>query len=335
MIPALRHFAGLFIVLFTAGPALLAAGEPPAGACGAPANALPSKLRAIPTWFVPVCPVHVAGPVYFVGTKGLGVWLIKTRDGDILLNTGYRGSGRLIERSLKKLFGRGYRLTNIKQLLASHAHVDHVGALAWIQRRSGAPVAMMAEDMPALQTGGKADFSPLTRALRFRAVPVVARALHDRETVVLGGVTLTALRTGGHTPGATTFVLHTREAGRPLTIVFPDGTGINPGTHFQPPPRGFPCILQNYERTLAVLEDLHPDIWLTPHLEVCGFAKKRERAEAALTPRARLAAWIDKRGYTDFLANERKQLDLHLQREGLASRKTTLALQRPVPRPPQ
>jgi len=106
-------------------------------------------------WTEPEAPSHIVGPIYFVGTKGLGSYLFNTTQGLILLYTGMPGSGPMIGQSIKKL---GFNPKDIKYILTGHAHTDHVGGHAYIKKISGAKVAIMAEEKELLESGGKTDF---------------------------------------------------------------------------------------------------------------------------------------------------------------------------------
>lgn len=201
----------------------------------------------------------------------------------MLLNTGMPGSGPMIEASIRKL---GFRPEDIKVLLVGHAHFDHAGGHAHMKRVSGAQLAAMAEEAPLLESGGKADFLyGADPAFRFEPVKV-DRLLRDGETVVLGGVTLTALHTPGHTKGATTWVT---TAGR-YKVVFPDGPGLNPGYRVGRDP-SYPGIADDFRRTFKVLSSLKPDIWLAAHTDVFAFERKRQSG-----------AWVDPGGYRRYVA---------------------------------
>src|SRR5262245_19609246 len=144
----------------------------------------------------PAEPVHIAGPLYFVGTQGLGVWLFATPEGLIVLNSGMPGSGPLIEASIRKL---GMKPEDIEILLATHAHVDHVGGHAYLQKLSGARVAMIAEETKLMESGGKLDFR-YGEVPEFAFEPVkVAQPFKDGDVIRLGDVALTARLTPGHT----------------------------------------------------------------------------------------------------------------------------------------
>src|SRR6185295_20181596 len=136
-------------------------------------------------------PHKIIGNIYYVGTRSLGTFLIVTPQGNILINSDYERTVPVIKASVEKL---GFKFTDIKILLGSHAHGDHMEGDALAKELSGAQVMAMAEDVPALQRmqpGGKAH--------------PIDKVLHDGDEVNLGGTTLHALLTPGHTRGCTTW----------------------------------------------------------------------------------------------------------------------------------
>ena len=106
-------------------------------------------------WDEPIDPIHIAGPLYFVGTRGLSSWLFVTSEGNILLNTGTPNSGTMIVESIKKL---GFKPENIKIIINGHGHSDHAGAFAYMKQLSGAQIAIMQQDVAMVEDGGKSDF---------------------------------------------------------------------------------------------------------------------------------------------------------------------------------
>jgi metallo-beta-lactamase class B len=257
-------------------------------------------------WSEPAEPFKVVGPIHFVGTAGLGVYLLTTPAGHIVLNSGMPGSGPLIEASIRKL---GLKPEDVKVLLACHAHVDHVGGHAYLKKLSGAQVAMMEAEAELLRSGGRADFR-YGSIPEFRFEPVVTdRALKDGEAVTLGGLTLTAHHTPGHTRGTTTWTTTVTDAGKSYRVVFADGTSVNPGYRLTRDP-SYPGIADDYRRTFRVLESLAPDIWLVPHLEIIDLAGKRARAATEGT-----AAFVDPAGYRSWVAARRATFEAALAGE--------------------
>jgi metallo-beta-lactamase class B len=248
----------------------------------------------------PAEPMHIVGPIHFVGTKGLGVYLITTPAGHILVGGGMPGSSSVIAASIRKL---GYKPEDLKILLSNHAHFDHVGTMADLKKLSGASVEVMDGDMELLASGGKIDYL-FGKDPRFYFPPVRAdRVLKDGDGVELGGVKLTARRTPGHTPGCSTFVTTVQEGGRSYQVVFPDGTSVNPGTRLVHNP-SYPGILEDYRKTFAVLESLHPDIYLAYHIDDSVWIAKRERAA---TEGAQ--AFVDPDGYKSFVADHKARFE--------------------------
>ena len=249
-------------------------------------------------WDEPAEPFHIAGPLYYVGTRGLGAYLFATSEGLILLNTGMPESGPLIAASISQL---GFEPHDIKLLISGHAHIDHVGALAYMKELSGATLAVMEADVAAMEDGGRSDFQYAAdwEAVGFPPV-AVDRVLRDGDRVTLGEVSLTALATPGHTRGSTTWVTELVDGGKSYLVVFPDGAGVNPGYRLVKDP-SYPGIEGDYRRTHHRLEMLKPDIWALYHVEAFDIDGKRERAKTE-----GVAAWVDPEGYRLWVW-ERKQ----------------------------
>jgi metallo-beta-lactamase class B len=270
-----------------------------------PALFLESARKAL-RWDEPAEPARLVGPIYFVGTKGLSVFLIATSEGHIIVNTGMPGSGKLIEASIRKL---GFKPEEIKILLIGHAHVDHAGGHAHLQKLSGAKVAVIAEEQELIESGGKKDFF-YGKQPAFEFDPVkVDQTFKDGDEIKLGDVTLKALLTGGHTKGSTTFAMKAVEDGKTYSVVFPNGTSVNPGYRVEKNP-SYPGIGDDYRRTLRILEGIEPDIWLHPHNDTYAFEAKLKRAE-----REGAKAWVDPEGYKKWVALQRTRFEEAVARE--------------------
>jgi metallo-beta-lactamase class B len=261
-------------------------------------NLFISLARKYLKWDEPEDPVRIVGPIYFVGTKGLGAFLFTTSEGHILMNTGMPPSGPVIAESISKL---GFKPEDIKIMINGHAHIDHAGAFAYFKKLSGAQVAIMGDDVPLMENGGRGDFK-YANDFAYEGVKV-DRVLSDGDTVRLGDLLLTAYHTPGHTKGATTWVLNMVVEGRPYVVVFPDGAGFNPGYRLAKSPI-YPGINADYRRTHHFLEMLKPDIWLAQHNEYYDFEGKRKRA---LTEGEN--AWIDPEGYRRFIAGRKRAFE--------------------------
>src|SRR5882757_3835115 len=147
-------------------------------------------------------PFRIAGNLYYVGTYDLASYLITTPQGHILINTGLAESAALIRAHVEKL---GFKFTDIKILLATHAHYDHVGAMAAVKKMTGAKLMIEEKDAPVMADGGNSDYVFGGKGSTF--LPVKAdRLLHDHDTVTLGGMHLLVLHHPGHTKGACSFL---------------------------------------------------------------------------------------------------------------------------------
>ena len=194
-------------------------------------------------WSVPVAPFQLADHVYFVGAKHISAFLVTTPDGNILIDSGTREMEHAILAATAKLGG-------VKILLATHAHFDHVGSHAAIQRATGARVMMMRGDAVALETG--VDRSPLHGE---GWAPVhVDRALDDGDRVELGGVTLEAIAAPGHTPGCTVWLIHTTQ-----TIAIYGCARPNDGVTLTP------ALIAQTRATFARMRTLAPDVAFVTH----------------------------------------------------------------------
>ncbi len=264
------------------------------------------SARKLLKWDEPAEPANIAGPIYFVGTQGLSVFLITGSEGHIVLNTGMPGSGPLIEASIRKL---GFKPEDVKLLLVGHAHVDHAGGHAHLAQACKAQVAAIREEKELIESGGKTDFH-YGSVKEFQFDPVkVGRVFQDGEEIKLGDIALTALLTGGHTRGSTTFAMKIVVDGKPYLVLFPNGTSVNPGYRVAKNP-SYAGIGDDFRRTYRVLDSLKPDIWLMPHNDAYGYKDKLARSS-----QEGVKAWVDPDGYAKWLKAARDKFDDAVDRE--------------------
>ena len=232
-------------------------------------------------WTRPMEPFKILGNLYYVGSQNIGSYLFTTPQGDILLDTGMPSMHQAVKGNIEKL---GFKLSDIKIMISSHAHIDHVGGHAEMQKATRAQVVALGEDARALGLG--TDLSPVGY-LGWTPVKV-NRVIKDGDTVSLGGVTLRAVWTPGHTPGATTWVTSIADGGRTYNVVFPGGAGPNPG----PPVVGnakFPTLADDTLGTYRKLRALNPDIQLPGHPGQL-FMGKLDAVRAGVRPHPLLVA---------------------------------------------
>jgi len=261
-------------------------------------NLFISLAKKFLKWEDPAEPVRIIGPVYFVGTQGLGVFLFTTAEGHILMNTGMPSSGPMIVDSVRKL---GFKPDDIKVMINGHAHIDHAGAFAYIKEKTGAQLAVMKDDVAAMESGDLNDFK-YANDFAYPAIKV-DRVLRDGDTVRLGDVLLTAYHTPGHTRGATTWIANIFADGKAYVVAFPDGAGFNPGYRLAKNP-SYPGIAEDFRKTHHFLEMLKPDIWLAQHNEYYDLNGKRKRAESE-----GVKAWIDPEGYRRFISGKKRAFE--------------------------
>ena len=202
-------------------------------------------------------PHKIAGNVYYVGTRTLSSFLVTTPAGNILINSTYERNVRTIETSVTQL---GFKFSDIKILLGTHAHGDHQEGDALVKELTGAQVMAMAEDVPALEAikpNGKAH--PIDRMLR------------DGEAITLGGTTLVAHLTAGHTRGCTTWTMTTQEGAKDLNVVF--------ACSYRSPATVTPAIESELNRTFKVIRSLPCDVPLGDHPAQYNMAAKYARVK--------------------------------------------------------
>lgn len=219
-----------------------------------------SPLRIFDRWKQPVEPFKIFGDIYYVGTAGLAAYLIADGEQAILLDGTLAENAAAIEKNIAAL---GFKLSNVKIILNSHAHVDHAGAIAKLKRDSNAIFYASAGDRWALENGahdGDTTYAPAS----FPAVKV-DREVRDGDTVSLGAVKLTATLTPGHTKGCTTWSTTASEGGRTLRVIFP--CSLNSPGNVLVGNKAYPNIVADYERSFAIVDKMKADIALPAHPE--------------------------------------------------------------------
>ena len=248
--------------------------SPPRRALAPPPNAAWVK-HLFDSWRAPVLPRHLVANVYYVGSVGVSSFLITTPAGHFLLDTGFDDTVPLIQRGVEQL---GFKVSDIKFILSSHAHIDHVGGHARMKELTGAQIVASAADARTLESGGATDYIQWPRETILYAPAKADRSVADGEHVTLGGVTLTAHLTPGHTAGATTWTMQIVDHGTPRDVVFFSSASINDGTRLLNNPL-YPSFVADFEATFAKLQALPCDIFFAPHGGQFAMAQKFERLE--------------------------------------------------------
>jgi metallo-beta-lactamase class B len=244
-------------------------------------------------WRDPFPPHRVVGNVYYVGSKALATYLITTPEGHILINANLAESVPQIRAGVEKL---GFKFGDIKILLVSHGHWDHIAGSAELIRQTGAKYMVMDRDVAVIESGGKEDF-------HYGAVPgawfepvKVDRALRDGDEVKLGGSVLIARLTPGHTKGCTTWTMKVSEGGRQYDVVIIGSPNVNDGFRLLDNAK-YPGIADDYLLTFKVLKSLPCDVFLGAHGDYYRMQAKYPRlAQGGENP------FIDPEGYKAYVA---------------------------------
>jgi metallo-beta-lactamase class B len=264
-----------------------------------------------PEWTEPFPPFHIAGNLYYVGSKGLANYLITTPQGNILINSDLEANVPLIEASVEKL---GFKFKDTKILLISHAHWDHDAGSATIKQKTGAKYMVMDADVSVVESGGKTDFQYGNSTANLYKPAKVDRVLHDGDKVSLGGTVLVAHLTPGHTKGCTTWTMQVTEGPKISNVVILGSPNVNPGYKLVNN-AAYPQIAEDYERMWHVLKSLPCDIFLGAHGSYFGLEEKYPRLkEGDANP------FIDPDGYKKYIAQKEQDFRDELAKQKLAGK---------------
>jgi metallo-beta-lactamase class B len=275
-------------------------------AIAAALSLLSARAWAANEYLVPFPAHHVIGNIYYVGSKGQANYLITTPQGNILLNSGLQANVPMIKESIRKL---GFKYSDTKFLLISHAHFDHDAGSAQVVKDTGATYAVMDADVPTVESGGKKDFFYANIAEDLYPPVKAGRVLHDGDQVSLGGTVLTAHLTPGHTRGCTTWTMKVQDGGKMLDVVFVGSPNVNPG-YVLVGNKLYPGIVQDYEKTFRVLKSLPVDVFLGAHGDYYGMpAKYGKLKPGSANP------FIDPAGYKAYIADREAAYRKELARQ--------------------
>lgn len=253
-----------------------------------------------PEWTRPFPPFRIAGNLYYVGSEDLAAFLITTPQGDILINGNLASSPALIQKSIEAL---GFKFSNVKILLISHGHFDHVGGSATIKKLTGAKLEVMDADVSVVESGGKRDFQFAHDKTFWFPAAHVDRALHDGDQVSLGGAVLTAHKTAGHTRGTTTWTMDISESGKTQHVVIIGSPNVLDSYKLVGNPT-YPQIADDFRNQFALLKSLPCDIFLGAHGSSFGLKAKYDRLKAGDRN-----AFVDPAGYQSYVAEREHAFD--------------------------
>ena len=252
------------------------------------------------SWTTAHEPFRVIGNVYYVGSEDLASYLVVTKAGLILVNPNLASSVPQIQASVEKL---GFRVRDIKVILNSQAHLDHVEGMAAMKRLTGAKVEVMDADVSVMESGGRTDFRYGAEKDWWYEPVKVDVVLHDGDIVRLGGVEMTAHKTAGHTKGCTTWTMKVSENGVSYDVVMVGGVSANPGYKLKGDAQ-YPEMIGDFRRTFQTLKGLPCDVFLGAHGGYFGMEKKYKKLQAG----DRLA-FVDQMGLKAFVVESEKEFE--------------------------
>ena len=261
-------------------------------------------------WNAPQAPFHIYGNTWYVGPHGLSSILVDTGRGLALLDGDLPESAPQIEARIRAL---GFHIRDVKWILNSHAHIDHAGGIAALQRASGAQVLASAAGARELELGGADPGDPQYGSIPDYTPLKHVRVARDGETLHLGNVAITAHYTPGHTPGSTSWTWISCDGARCLRMVYADSLSAvsAPTFRFSAHPR----YLAGFRSSIATVAALPCDVLLTPHPGASGFWKRVERRNSA----GSVAPLIDSGACREYAAAATEALDARLAQEHASS----------------
>ena len=269
----------------------------------------PIHCDACDGWNTPHAPFRVFGNTFYVGTAQLASILVVTDAGLVLLDGALPQSAPGIAANLATL---GYKLDDVKLILNSHAHHDHAGGVAAVQRASGAVVAASPSSAEALRRGGPAPDDPQFGMPdhAFPPLPSV-REIADGERLIVGSTAFTAHFTPGHTPGSTTWTWTACDARRCLAVVYADSLNAVSADGFRfSGGNGRPSLAESFRHSIDTVSRLPCDVLLAPHPGFVQLEQKFERSK-----RGESDAFVDSAACRNYAANALTRLEQRLREE--------------------
>lgn len=258
-----------------------------------------------PDWSKPYQPFRIVGNLYYVGSYDLASYLIVTSKGNILINTGLASSAPMIKKNIETL---GFKFSDIKILLTTQAHFDHMGAMAAIKKQTGAKMMADDKEVPVLEDGGNSDYALGGHGMYY--APVKAdRLLHDGDTITLGETKLIMLHHPGHTKGSCSFLFDTKDEKRSYRVLIANMPTIVTDKKFDEI-ADYPTIAQDYTYTINAMKNLSFDLWVASHASQFKLHSKHQAGDA-YNP----AVFMDKPAYDEALNKLQKKLDEKLNQK--------------------
>lgn len=256
------------------------------------------KLRDS-NWIKPYQPFRIAGNLYYVGSYDLASYLITTSEGNILINTGVASSGKQIKKNIQTL---GFKFSDIKILLTTQAHYDHMGAMAWIKKKTGAQLMVNEKEKAVLLDGGRSDYA-LGGPVSFYKPVSPDRLLKNGDTIRLGNMQLVMLHHPGHTKGSCSYIFTVKDEKRSWKVLIANMPTIVLEKPFAEA-KDYPEVVPDYAYTLSSLKNTSFDIWVASHASQFDMHIKHKPGDA-YNP----AAFADRAGFDASLKDLQKDYD--------------------------
>ncbi|ESQ93563.1 hypothetical protein ABAC460_00405 [Asticcacaulis sp. AC460] len=275
--------------------------------------ASPALADGDASWSAPHEPYRIVDNIWYVGTEGVGVYLITTDEGHFLVDAATEEGAAVVEDNIKKL---GFDLKDIKYIVETHAHYDHVGGLAKLKADTGAELVASVADRSALEAGnheGDNTNGPAT----FPAVKV-DRIVGEGGTITLADTTLMARMTPGHTKGATTWTLTALDSGQPRRVAF--ASSVTVAGNVLVDNVAYPHIVRDYRITFDRLDTIPVDIFLPSHPVFADLEAKYQKQKTIKYPEDKAQPFVDPTEFPKFVAQSRADFEAELARQEAAKK---------------
>ena len=264
-----------------------------------------NEPRTTPEWTATYQPFRIAGNLYYVGTYDLACYLITTSKGNILINTGLAASESQIKNNIETL---GFKFSDIKILLTTQAHYDHMGAMAAIKKETGAQLMVDEKDADVLASGGSSDYELGKYGTSFKPVKPDGLLL-DKDTIRLGEMQLVMLHHPGHTKGSCSFLFTVKDDQRSYNVFIANMPTIVTDKKFTEITT-YPGIASDYAYTFNAMKNIKFDLWLASHASQFNMHVKHKPGNAYYP-----AAFVDQAGYDTALSDLQKQFDEKVKKD--------------------
>lgn len=250
-------------------------------------------------WTQPYPAFRIAGNLYYVGTYDLGCYLITSSKGHILINTGTAASLDLIRASVSSL---GFRMSDIKILLTSQVHYDHVGAMAAIKKVTGAKMMVNEKDSVVLTDGGRSDYELGRLGTSFQPITPDG-VLKDGDTIRMGEIEMVMLHHPGHTKGSSSYLVNVKDEKKNYRVLIANMPTIISDRKFSEI-HSYPGIATDFAYTLQHMKLLQFDLWLCSHASQFGLHQKHKPGDGYYPK-----AFEDRKGYDELLSELQEAYD--------------------------